>query len=61
MITLCMSRLHQDVCSVIVLMRKQVEFNFYQQEISNYFKNCIYTYNSQQNKIYLVYLQIHIN
>jgi hypothetical protein len=40
-----MSRLHQDVFSVIALMPKQVEFNFYQQELSNYFKNCSYTYN----------------
>jgi len=42
-----MNRLHQDVFSVIVLMRKQVEFNIYQQELSNYFKNSFSTYNSQ--------------
>jgi hypothetical protein len=38
MITLCMSRRHQDVLSVIALMRKQVQFNFYHQEVSNCFK-----------------------
>jgi len=36
-----MSRPHQDVFSVITLMRKQVEFNFLHQELSNYFKNYI--------------------